>query len=268
MPNSVDVLEVRIPVDRICALTKEQRYAYYLLGLIYNELMALRKLISFCLQQASGDDSRRARMEAEMSHVWLLFRVACAKAWEAQVKLNSREISRVLTADVFPEWPEGPELRKEMNRVVASATWLAAMRNALGFHYPSIDQWAPYTTPNATWEDDLLFLGSQTGNTFYDAAEAVAKHHMFDQPGTGGAGKSNQLVDEMINLLGVMTDYVETALGMLVVTLLVDVLPDGPRHKLSAPKFQDVRVPFWTEMTEHKRRKRERLDRGSGRGGD
>jgi hypothetical protein len=117
----------------------------------------------------------------------------------------------------------------------------------------------PYTTPDEKWEDDLLFLGNETGNTFYDAAEVVAKHHMFGRDRAADPKQYKQMVDNMIGLLGVMTDFVEQALGMFVVTKLVEVLPQGPRHKLSAPNFKEVRIPFWTEMTEAKKKRQTRI---------
>lgn len=251
MAKSISVLEVRISIERIRAMSSEQRYTYYLLGFICNELTALRKLTSFALLQARGGDTRPVRTNADMSQVLMLFRIACAKVWEAHQKLHSKPISHVLRMDVYPEWPTGPELLKRLNKAIADADWLTHIRNTLAFHYPSLTEWEPQITPDDRWVDDLLYLGTETGNTFYDAAESVVKHHMF----SGRADSVEQvvqMVDDMIDLLTLTTDFVEQAVGMLMTVKLIDALPDGPKHQLSAPSFFQMRLPFWTVMPKKK----------------
>lgn len=251
MAHSIDVLEVRIPIEKIRTMSPEQRYTYYLFGFICNELTALRKLTVFALHQAQGGDTRPVRANAEMSQVLMLFRIACAKVWEAHQKMHSKAISHVMRTDVYPEWPEGPELMKQLNKAVADADWLTHIRNTLAFHYPSLSEWEPQTTPDHRWVDDLLYLGTESGNAFYDAAEHVVKHHMF-KGHTESAEQVVQTVDEMINLLTLMTDFVEHAVGRLMTAKLIKTLPKGPRHRLSAPSFVQTRLPFWTVMPKKK----------------
>ena len=251
MAQSISVLEVRISIEKIRAMSPEQRYSYYLLGFICNELTALRKLTSFALMQARGGDTRPVRANADMSQVLMLFRIACAKAWEAHRKLNSREISHVLHTDLYPKWKEGPDLLRRLNKAVADADWLPHIRNTLAFHYPSMNEWKLQTTPDDRWVDDVLYLGTETGNTFYDAAETVVKHHMFSERAES-VEQTAQMVDTMIDLLGLMTDFVENAVGTLITAKLIDTLPAGPRHQLSAPSFFEMRLPFWTVMPNKK----------------
>ena len=61
-----------------------------------------------------------------------------------------------------------------------------------------------------------------------------------------------QMVDDMIDLLTLMTDFVEQAVGMLMTVKLIDNLPESPRHQLSAPSFFQMRLPFWTVMPKKK----------------
>ncbi len=47
--RSVEMYALGVPLDAIKKLSNEQRFAYYLLGHIFNELMCLQKLVAFAL---------------------------------------------------------------------------------------------------------------------------------------------------------------------------------------------------------------------------
>ena len=248
MARSITVREIRIPVDKIGALSPEQRYTYYLLGFIYNELVALRKMASFALLAARSEDQRPVRKNADMSQVLMLFRFSCAKSWEALVKLHSKEANGILRSDVYVHWPEGLEAMKRVNQAAAAANWLSSLRNELAFHYPSMKQWEPSITPKESWTDDVMYIGKQTGNVFHEAADSVANVHLFGER-MQKEGRVIQMVDEMIDLLGLIVEFVEHALGVFVGEVIFDgVLPTGPEHKLSVREYIDVRLPFWTSM--------------------
>lgn len=57
--RSVGMYALNVPLDFIKKLSDEQRFVYYLLGHIFNELMCLQKLVSFALPK--HDDRRPAR---------------------------------------------------------------------------------------------------------------------------------------------------------------------------------------------------------------
>lgn len=54
--RTVEMYEIRIPLDAVKKLSDEDRFSYYLLGYIFNELMSLQKLIAFALPK--HDDTR------------------------------------------------------------------------------------------------------------------------------------------------------------------------------------------------------------------
>jgi hypothetical protein len=47
--RSVDMYELRVPLDAVKRLSDEDRFSYYLLGHIFNELMSLQKIVGFAL---------------------------------------------------------------------------------------------------------------------------------------------------------------------------------------------------------------------------
>ena len=75
--RSVEMYALIVPLDAIKKLSEEQRFAYYLLGHMFNEVMCLQKLVGFALPK--HDDVRPARQRPELGQAMFLFRLACGK---------------------------------------------------------------------------------------------------------------------------------------------------------------------------------------------
>lgn len=252
--KSVEVKEVRIPVDEIRKLSPEQRYAYYLLGLIHNEALALRKLITYC-RPAKGD-SRPFRRSPELSQALLLFRIACGKLYEARLQLNSRIVRNVLVNDVFPAWNEGEGKLRALNKLAASANWLSGLRNKVGFHYPKFEDWLAVTTPDDTWVDDIVYVGEEAGNQFFDGPEALVRNQMFMAvEGESMADQVDTWIRQAVDLLVALSDFSEYAVGYFAIhRLLGGETPEGKTlGKVTAPRLDEVTVPFWTRPASKKR---------------
>ncbi|MEO8279752.1 MAG: hypothetical protein ABI564_08680 [Ideonella sp.] len=81
--RTVEMYALSVPLTAIKKLSDEQRFAYYLLGHIFNELMCLQKLVGFALPK--HDDRRPARLRPELGQAMFLFRLASGKSGK-QVK--------------------------------------------------------------------------------------------------------------------------------------------------------------------------------------
>jgi len=140
---------------------------------------------------------------------------------------------------------------KELNAAANGAKWLSPMRNGIGFHFPTFDRWRTHIIPDATWEDDRLYLGDQSGNTFYDAADVVAQSWMFSQyDGASSAIEAiDLLIEQMIELLRVVNTFVEDALAILIGDIILEGQGE-PKHvgKVLGPEHEQVSIPFWTFM--------------------
>ncbi len=247
--RSVEMYELTVPLDTIKRLTDEQRFAYYLLGHTFNELMCLQKLVAYSLPK--HDDRRAARLRPELGQAMFLFRVASAKIWEASRAVrDNKELASALRDDVLPRMPEGKERLKELNAAINGAKWLSPLRNGMGFHFPTFERWRTHVVPDESWVDDLVFLGERSGNTYYDAADTVAQAWMFEQFGAQDLRAAvDPMIEQMIDLLRVMNSFLEDALG----TFIAEVIMDRPSKptlvgKVLAPEFGRVSIPFWTAM--------------------
>jgi hypothetical protein len=249
--RSIDIYELKIPLEAINKLSNEERFSYYLLGHIFNELMSLQKLVGFALPK--HDDSRPQRLRPEHAQAMFLFRLAGAKIWEAIIAIReTKELALTLKNLVLPRMTDGSARLKTLNSAINAAGWLSPMRNGIGFHFPTFKHWESHIIPDSTWEDDHLFLGTQSGNTFYDAADSVAQSWMFSQYGASNVREAiDPLIGQMIELLGAMNTFVEDALGVFISSIILED-KGNRRHvgKVLAPHHEKVSIPFWTSMPE------------------
>jgi hypothetical protein len=242
--KSVKIYELRIPLEKISSLTAHHRYAYYLLGQIYNEMMSLQKIIGFAMPK--HDDLRPARRNAEISQVFFLFRMAASKIYEAMAAINRKEVRDTLNGLVFSSSPSLRELLSELNKAVGGADWLSRMRNGMGFHYPKFSAWESYTTPDNNWTDDVVYMGERSGNTFFDSSANVTMHWMFDKyRGYQAAEAVNLLVDEMIDLIKKINEFTNLVV-VEIVTKLISHEEPTLAGTVIAPEHDKVALPYWT----------------------
>lgn len=245
----VAMRELRIPVTDILRMTEQERFSYYVLGHMFNELNCLQKLIAFAMPK--HDDTRPARLGPELAQAMFLFRLGCGKIWEAHGRINnSIEVVKTLRERVFPKMPTGPARQRELNRAIGAAPWLSKLRNGMGFHFPSFDDWAHLIKPDETWVPDSIFFAEMTGNTFYAASESIAQAWMFGLHGAADIrAAAEPMIEQMIELLRLCSSFLEDVIGVLVAeVVLSDVRPPELVGEVNAPEFESVSIPFWTAM--------------------
>lgn len=245
--RSVEMYRIRIPVDAVKRLTAEERFAYYLLGHIYNELMCLQKLLGHALPK--HEDLRPARRDPEFGQAVFLFRVAAGKLWEAKLALDGKEVSTTLRNRIFPLQSDGMNSWKALNASINAAGWLVPWRNGIGFHFPTFDKWRVHTTPDENWVDDVIFLGETKGNLFCHSSESIAMAWMFDWEGDKETftNQQSKMIDQLITMITSMTDFLGEAIGTLVHEVILD--GNGTNElvgKVSAPEHDSFQLPFWT----------------------
>jgi hypothetical protein len=238
----IEIKEGRIPLAAIKALTPEQRFTYYLLGLIYNETLLLRKIIVFSL--SGRGDERAFRVEPEFSQTFFFFRIACSKVHEARLALELPQVKSELL-DLYKSWPEGRQEQREVGRMLASAKWLATLRKRIGFHYPNFHEWRKLTTPNAEWGDEIIWSGEHAPNQFLYGAESLSRAWIFgDAVGATGQERMEHRTHEMVKIVSAMNDFITHAIDQFI----FQRLPGGTSKSLgrvSATPMRQVRMPFW-----------------------
>ncbi|WP_143541736.1 hypothetical protein [Rhodoferax fermentans] len=251
--RSVDMYELRVPLDAVKRLSDENRFSYYLLGHIFNELMSLQKIVSFALPK--HEDSRPARFRPENGQAMFMFRLASGKIREASkaIRMN-KQLASTLHNLILPRMVDGQNRLVKLNAAIDAASWLIPLRNGMVFHFPSFEDWEPHVKPDDSWVDDYVFLGEQSGNTFYDGADSVAQEWMFSQLGHPNLREAvDLLIGQLVELLTEMNTFLEDVLG----TFIAEVMLDGKgmqKHvgKVLCTQFDQVSIPFWTVMKSRK----------------
>lgn len=244
--KAVQMFKIKVPLEAVKRLSSEDRYSYYILGHVFNELMTLQKLFGFSMQK--HDDTREVRVVPEWAQTLMLFRMSASKMHEAVLVLHSKQVSDMLSRYVLPKMERGPARLKELNVAVNAASWLATLRNNLGFHYPKYSQWQAYTEPTDDWVDDSLYLSERVGNTFFEGADTIAQHWMFQQYGGGDVREQiAPMVEQLIDLFGIMTKFLEEAVSLFTAEVLLERRDvRKPMGKVLAPVHDKVSIPFWT----------------------
>lgn len=252
--QALEVSRLRIPMAKVSALDAHERYAYYMLGHFFNELMFLQKLLKFAIP--THDDSRPLRQQPEMGQTMFIFRLAAGKLFEAKLALNEKVLSAVLRRSFLPLVADADTRLKEFKRSTDKAKWLAGLRNEHSFHYPTYEQWSAIVEPADDWADDDIFMATQvqSGNVFYAGSDALAQHWMFGREnGSSPREAVVRMIDALIDFLGRFNSLVEDVLGAFIVARLI---PPGTRAltvgSVVSPKFESVQLPFWTSMPKAK----------------
>lgn len=231
-------------------MTDEDRYSYYLLSHMFNELMCLQKLIVFTMPRHDEDWDFRRRPELAQSA--LLFRLALSKIYEVKDELaKNSQIKKTFDSLIFPQWMEGRSSQQELFEKLDAASWLGKLRNKVGFHFPTFSQLTPFIQPNDDWDDDLIYMSEASGNVFYDSANAVVMHWMFSMYGKeNSADAIDPMIREMIDIIGCVTSYLENSLGFLIArSMLTDRNVREPCGTVDSQRFDEVHIPFWTTMS-------------------
>ncbi len=246
--RSVEMYELHIPLAAVKQLPEGLRYSYYVIGHIFNEIVSLRKLVGFCIPK--HEDKRPGRSAPEQGQLMFFARITASKMWEAILTLRKKEIQEALRTDIFPKMENGSARFHELNKAFNSASWLKPIRDGIGFHYPTFEKWKKHTTPDAEWVDDIIFLGKQSGNTFYASSDALAQTWMFSQYGASTVQDAVvPLINQLIELLTEIIKFLEDVLNIFVRDILLQKR-SKPKFvgKVIAPEHEQLSVPFWTFM--------------------
>jgi hypothetical protein len=193
----VKVSKLTVPADRVAALAADERYAYCMLGHMFNELMCLQKLLMFAIPKHG--DRRPIRSQPEMGQALFFFRVAAGKLWEAKLALATKAFSTALNRSFLPLVPAADVRLKTLRRRLDKSDWLRHLRDRHSFHYPTFEQWQALLSPKDLTVDDDVYGSTQSGNVYYAGSDNVAQHWMFGQMNSDDPrGAVDPMIDELI----------------------------------------------------------------------
>jgi hypothetical protein len=228
-------------------LALESRYCFALLSSIFHELIFLHKALIATEPDKKAPDFVIA---AHISQSTTLMRILAGKIWEARTRMNDPVMSKTLREEFFPLIPGQAQRWKGLNRAIASASWLATLRNHHAFHFPTYDQIAHRLASNWPIPGGTV-LGPSPGNCFfYDADQAMmlalleTASREFDDKRT--------LIREFAVVLGSlyrMSTQLAALLSETLITFVKERLWDGKRTvpfgRIDELKHQSETLPYF-----------------------
>lgn len=210
------VKRVTIPFASIMRLTEEERYALFLLGHIFNEIMALNKFAMM-----SNFKSQRKRSMAEKAggvfNAMFFSRMLAGKLYEASEAIRRKEVSKFLREHCFPLLKsDGAAALREFNRAVSQSKWLNEARNGHAMHYPTLVQSTAALTALKNGKAGFdFFVGEKHGEALYWTSDAMAATAFAFEANSGDYRSGlNEIVDHLYGvsdlLLGLVGDSINS----------------------------------------------------------
>lgn len=250
--KSIFVYGVSIPANEISKLNDEERWAYYLLGYIANELNCLLKLLSHSLN-LNSEMERHCHMP-ELIQSSILFRLAAGKSYEAMLQLRTKEFRKVYLEVISKHLDRADDRWNEVNKAFNQAKWLSKLRNKVIFHYPSVSDWAAITKPNNDWEDDQMFYSEGARDIFFDASEVIGQNWALMEIGNGKTVDSKEdaqqryekLISTTISLSNLLRSFVMDSLAVFIADHLCKGNPESKSlGSVTAVDVNSINIPTW-----------------------
>lgn len=251
--KQMTVSRVKIPTHLIAALSDNERWAYYLMGYIANELNYILKLLVISLK--SNESKERFRHMPEIIQSSMLFRLAMGKSHEAMLQLRTGEFRKVFNSVISKHRPSANARWKEVNAAFnSSARWLGKLRNGTIFHYPTLDEWSKIITPDSTWEDDEFYFSKDAWDVYFDASEIVGQSWMLTMIGNGipptskedAQKKFEDMINTCVRLVGLLRTFVMDCLEVFIADYLLGSNPSVEQlGHVRGTNIDSVTVPTW-----------------------
>ncbi|WP_431226801.1 hypothetical protein [Burkholderia contaminans] len=130
----------KLPSAALSDFSDEELYSFNMLGHIYNETLALSKLIY--ISKGNQDDSETIK-SGSMFHAIFFSRLHAGKLHEAHISINQNQHIRSFIKHrcfALMENGRGEHLLKRFNSTVSQCKWLANARNQDAMHFGTFEQ--------------------------------------------------------------------------------------------------------------------------------
>lgn len=256
MTKKVALKRVVLPRKRLERLDIEEQYSLHLLGHIFNETMALARLV-----QVTQTDRLQHTTDAQAAgaafNTMFFCRLLAGKVYEGRNKVNTRAVQAFLKKCCFPfiEGQSGPTELKALNRAASTCRWLEMARNGHAMHYPSLEQCRPalelLASQNAGFE---YIIGPVNSQSLYHSSDAMAGLALFLEvdPNDWRSGVAT-MAQELSDVATRLTDFIQTAVVAYIEEARIAAPKDSYTTKVKirdvagfeAPLYDDYFFPYF-----------------------
>jgi hypothetical protein len=227
---------------KLQALPSNERYVFALTGHIFNELMALQKVV---MASEPPENSHPFLQDAGVALALTWLRLLIGKTHEAMTCLSLASVQDVLRVKFFSlvqglteRWDGALQKYREL-------TWLQTIRNSRAFHYMNHAQWSP-DLQNHDCEGAYVIVGARHGDTLFYWSEIRAAIPMLklvneEQPFEGLA----TMLDELGGLLSLICECLAHGAQAFMLEKLMEGNALEPAAELLAPELESFNLPYF-----------------------
>lgn len=191
------IRRITLPAEELVKLSVQERNLFFLVGHINNELGAISKVFSWCINDAGLEGAAEIERNAANAQGMIFARIMAGKLLEAWDSLKRSWFANKLGAEIAQTLhPEAVASLEKLKKYFRSKNLIFAVRNSFAFHYDADALGAHWE--RASKEPFFEFvIGINRGNSFHQAAELTANVAVFHtvSPGDAQAGMRAFLVE-------------------------------------------------------------------------
>jgi hypothetical protein len=247
----IRILKVPLPKEKLQALEPSERSLLFLLGYAHNQISMLWKFVVFSTNEDSAHDVERRIAAAQTQ---MLVRHTLGVLQETWKLIDKRFLSSPLGRTYVPLLDaKGSTALDKLKNQMRGSDLLRTLRNDFAFHYPEqedVELGYQAAMASGDFTDEWnWFLSDAVLNSFFFASDVVIAHGMMNAAGSNDLNNAHEKI--MIELAAVQEPLSEFILAYVGAVwkkhfgTSMDIV-EMPNIE-TAPNFEDVRLPFYTE---------------------
>lgn len=219
MTSKFKIKRIKVPFGALERLSAPERYSLFILGHIFNEIMALNRMVLLC--QPKDTTLRSNAVQAGFGFNGMFYlRLLAGKLYESTLVLRAKEVSAFLTTHCFPHLKfDGVATLKKFNQKTSKCKWLNAARNGHSMHYPTFEQTHPtlqrLQEGGAGFE---FFVGDRHGETLFWSSDVLASAAFASEANSLDHGEGlKQISDDLYEISQLLLKLTAESINAFVV---------------------------------------------------
>ena len=241
--SDVTVYEFTITKNQLMDIDERERMFFMLLGFACNEIIILYKIalaIDVFNKETEGIEKKAHAVQGSF-----VARLLIAKMFEGWSKLFKQLFFRSSFRREYERMfsPKAKESLDTLGKFFAENGYVATLRNAYAFHYPSSQ--LNDAMPNIPDHDDwTIYISESQGNSLYYLSEMVALHAMISEVDSDEAVGYDKMMADRDHVARHIIDLSTGCMNVFIKRRLGLSMEDATPITVKVPDLLDVELPF------------------------
>jgi hypothetical protein len=247
-PDTVTpLLRVRLGLDKLRALSPEERTLLFLLGSAANQIAMLTRLVIF---SSNEDTSEEPEQKLSAAQTQMLVRLAIGVLAETWELIRPRYVERPIGREYTPLLDAAGQMAlTTLKQHFGKSNLLHRLRNSIIFHQPvteDVEAAFEVAASDPEWLDDWnVYLARSHLNAFYFASDVVVLHAIKAVSGAPDlVSAQRKIMDEVRLVSDAMIEFIYAFFAAIWLKHFGSVMPMEVCTNLdTAPELFEFRLP-------------------------